>query len=54
MQKDRLIELARNLGKGVPMATPVFDGAHISDIENLLEEAGLSDDPLDPSGPAEA
>jgi DNA-directed RNA polymerase subunit beta len=39
---DELIELARNLGKGVPIATPVFDGAHISDIENLLEEAGLN------------
>jgi DNA-directed RNA polymerase subunit beta len=37
-----LVELATNLAKGVPMATPVFDGAHISDIENLLEEAGLN------------
>ncbi|NEX93047.1 DNA-directed RNA polymerase subunit beta [Caulobacter sp. 17J65-9] len=35
-----LVELARNLSKGVPIATPVFDGAHISDIENLLEKAG--------------
>jgi DNA-directed RNA polymerase subunit beta len=39
---EELLELARNLGKGVPMATPVFDGAHISDIENLLEQAGLN------------
>ncbi|MCZ4501032.1 MAG: DNA-directed polymerase subunit beta, partial [Marmoricola sp.] len=31
-----LVELARNLSKGVPFATPVFDGAHIVDIENLL------------------
>ncbi|MBV9994382.1 MAG: DNA-directed RNA polymerase subunit beta, partial [Caulobacteraceae bacterium] len=37
-----LAELARNLAKGVPIATPVFDGAHINDIERLLEEAGLS------------
>ncbi|HEY1749632.1 MAG TPA: DNA-directed RNA polymerase subunit beta, partial [Caulobacteraceae bacterium] len=37
-----LSELARNLTKGVPIATPVFDGAHIQDIERLLEEAGLS------------
>jgi DNA-directed RNA polymerase subunit beta len=37
-----LAELARNLTKGVPIATPVFDGAHINDIERLLEEAGLS------------
>ena len=36
-----LAELAGNLAKGVPIATPVFDGAHIADIENLLEEAGL-------------
>ncbi|MBA4000689.1 DNA-directed RNA polymerase subunit beta, partial [Brevundimonas sp.] len=39
--EDELIELAHNLSKGVPFATPVFDGAHISDIERLLEEAGL-------------
>ena len=26
----------------MPIATPVFDGAHINDIERLLEEAGLS------------
>jgi DNA-directed RNA polymerase subunit beta len=39
---EGLIELCTNLAKGVPMATPVFDGAHISDIENLLEEAGLN------------
>jgi DNA-directed RNA polymerase subunit beta len=39
--EDDLVELARNLSKGVPFATPVFDGAHISDIEDLLEEAGL-------------
>ena len=40
--EEELVELARNLGKGVPIATPVFDGAHIDDIENLLEKAGLS------------
>jgi DNA-directed RNA polymerase subunit beta len=40
--EEELIELARNLSKGVPIATPVFDGAHINDIENLLEAAGLS------------
>ncbi len=38
---EELIELARNLSKGIPFATPVFDGAHIEDIENLLEKAGL-------------
>ena len=38
---EELIELARNLSKGIPFATPVFDGAHIDDIEDLLEKAGL-------------
>ncbi len=38
---EDLIELAKNLSKGIPFATPVFDGAHIDDIENLLEKAGL-------------
>ncbi len=38
---EDLVELARNLSKGIPFATPVFDGAHIDDIENLLEKAGL-------------
>ena len=39
--EGELLELAHNLEKGVPIATPVFDGAHIDDIERLLEEAGL-------------
>jgi DNA-directed RNA polymerase subunit beta len=39
---EELLELARNLGKGVPIATPVFDGAHINDIEALLDKAGLN------------
>jgi len=39
--EEELLELARNLSKGIPFATPVFDGAHIQDIENLLEKAGL-------------
>ncbi|HEY3696107.1 DNA-directed RNA polymerase subunit beta, partial [Phenylobacterium sp.] len=39
---EELLELARNLSKGIPFATPVFDGAHIADIEDLLEKAGLN------------
>ncbi len=39
---EELIELSRNLTKGVPIATPVFDGAHINDIEDMLESAGLN------------
>ena len=43
--QDELVELAGNLNKGVPMATPVFDGAREADIVKMLELAGL-----DPSG----
>jgi DNA-directed RNA polymerase subunit beta len=39
---EDLLELCKNLGKGVPIATPVFDGARISDIEDHLEMAGVS------------
>ncbi|MDH5469259.1 MAG: DNA-directed RNA polymerase subunit beta, partial [Gammaproteobacteria bacterium] len=38
---DEIIELARNLVKGVPMATPVFDGAPESQIKYMLELADL-------------
>jgi DNA-directed RNA polymerase subunit beta len=34
-----VLELARNLKDGVPMATPVFDGASERDIKGLLELA---------------
>jgi len=33
--------LAKNLRDGVPMATPVFDGAHEEEIHRMLELAGL-------------
>lgn len=36
-----ILELARNLGQGVPMATPVFDGAKEHDIKALLKRANL-------------
>jgi len=36
-----IIELAGNLRNGVPIATPVFDGARESDINAMLERAGL-------------
>jgi DNA-directed RNA polymerase subunit beta len=36
-----LLEMSDNLKKGVPIATPVFDGARMSDIEGMLVEAGL-------------
>jgi DNA-directed RNA polymerase subunit beta len=39
-----IIELAKNLVAGVPMATPVFDGAAESEIKHMLEVAGLGSD----------
>ncbi len=39
------VRLAEQLQHGVPIATPVFDGAREADIVELLKEAGL-----DPSG----
>jgi DNA-directed RNA polymerase subunit beta len=41
LDDPQIIELAGNLRPGVPMATPVFDGAHEEDIVELLEQAGL-------------
>ncbi|HAQ36597.1 MAG TPA: DNA-directed RNA polymerase subunit beta, partial [Alphaproteobacteria bacterium] len=38
---DELAELSRNLMPGVPIATPVFDGAREPDIVAHLEAAGL-------------
>jgi DNA-directed RNA polymerase subunit beta len=38
---EELVELARNLRKGVPMASPVFDGASESQIKALLRLADL-------------
>ena len=41
LDDDQLIELARNLKPGVPIATPVFDGAKEADIEEMLKMAGF-------------
>ena len=38
---DEIIELARNLKKGVPFASPVFDGANEDEIRQMLKLAGL-------------
>jgi DNA-directed RNA polymerase subunit beta len=38
---DQLVELAELLKGGVPMATPVFDGAREADVTAMLELAGL-------------
>ncbi len=40
---DEVTALAKNLRAGVPIATPVFDGAHESEIKALLKLAGQNE-----------
>ncbi len=42
LNTEQLVELSENLRKGIPIATPVFDGARMSDIEGMLTRAGLA------------
>ncbi|MGA3304928.1 MAG: DNA-directed RNA polymerase subunit beta [Stellaceae bacterium] len=41
MDDQQVMELGENLRLGVPMSSPVFDGAREDDIVNMLKEAGL-------------
>jgi DNA-directed RNA polymerase subunit beta len=41
LKEDQVIEVSETLKAGVPVATPVFDGAHEGDVTGLLEAAGL-------------
>jgi DNA-directed RNA polymerase subunit beta len=41
MSDDELLGFAAQFKQGVPMATPVFDGAKEKEIKDLLQEAGL-------------
>jgi DNA-directed RNA polymerase subunit beta len=41
LNDKEVVELAGNLTSGVPMGTPVFDGAREEDIVRMLEHAGL-------------
>ena len=41
LNDKEIFELATNLKDGVPMATPVFDGAKESEVKDMLELAGL-------------
>ena len=43
MDDDQILEQAGILARGVPMGTPVFDGAREADVISLLDKAGLSD-----------
>ena len=41
MQDDAIVEAAGNVTQGVPIATPVFDGAKESDVDDALSRAGF-------------
>ena len=41
MDEDHLIESADAVKKGVPIATPVFDGAKEADVNDALKRAGF-------------
>ncbi|PCI59679.1 MAG: DNA-directed RNA polymerase subunit beta [Kordiimonadales bacterium] len=43
LDDDQVMELAGNLTNGVPMGTPVFNGAVEADINVMLEKAGLDE-----------
>jgi len=43
LSDGEVLELASNLRKGVPIATPVFDGANEVELKKMLTLAGLSD-----------
>ena len=42
LDDGQLVEAAQNLRRGVPIATPVFDGAREEDIAAMLKSAGLN------------
>ncbi len=42
MEDDLLITAASNVTRGVPIATPVFDGAKEGDVDDMLTRAGFS------------
>jgi DNA-directed RNA polymerase subunit beta len=42
MDDDAVIELSKNVTNGIPIATPVFDGANEMDITDALDRAGVS------------
>ena len=42
LKDGEFIEFAHTLKKGVPVATPVFDGAREADIVDLLDKADLT------------
>ena len=43
MDQNELLEAAGNVTSGVPIATPVFDGAKEADVNDALKRAGLDE-----------
>jgi len=41
LNDEEVVAMCLNLRSGVPMATPVFDGAHESEVKRMLQLAGL-------------
>lgn len=41
LDDEGILKVASQMPKGVSIATPVFDGAHEEDINNMLRDAGL-------------
>jgi len=41
MDEDQIKRFAASLFRGIPISTPVFDGARETEIKSLLERAGL-------------
>jgi DNA-directed RNA polymerase subunit beta len=41
LSEDEIVGLGKQLSKGVPIGTPVFDGAREPDVADMLEKAGL-------------
>ncbi len=44
MDDDEVIEISKRLSNGVPVKSPVFDGASEAQIKGLLNETGLPED----------
>jgi len=42
LNNEELVELSENLRAGIPVASPVFDGAREDDIVEMLDQAGLA------------
>jgi len=43
LSDDDLLRFSRRMGSGLHIATPVFDGAHESEIRKMLVEAGMDE-----------